>query len=132
MTARYVIAKHMTGKQVYHIGVILWSNGLVFSRFFDEIPSFVVNKERYESSLEFWNRMITLDEVDFLSEGRSASRDSTEFLDALKTFKEKDYWLSGGGFLLSNITEDNVDDVLNKIFVKAVSKNGENDGSSTN
>ena len=144
MTARYVIAKHMSGKQIYHIGVILWADGFVFSRFLGEdgeIPSFVKNKDRFESSLEFWQRTITQDEVEFLgpgntAEGNTCSRDSSDFLDALKTFKERDYWLAGGGFLLSNITKDNVDEVLSQLFVTVVSKNadpsGGKDGSNTN
>lgn len=108
MANRYLIAQYVANlarMEPRNIGIILWANGVVESRFLaaKDAP-FVRYPAIYTRWVKFWKEQLSRDEIQPIK-CAAVPRHSLEFLDALLKTQEGNYRLFDGGFVCEDLRD---------------------------
>jgi hypothetical protein len=124
---RFLVAKYipdMRRLEPRNIGIVVWNGGMVAARFLGEHQSDVVvprrigvrNQEAYKEWIRYWREQMSSPALSIGGNGRPVSRESPEFLDALKNRSKRQFVLVDGGFLLGDVDVTDTDDVVRDLF----------------
>lgn len=111
-----------------NIGVIVWADGMVASRFLGETRNGNVNpppmvsknnRHAYRQWITYWKYQLDLLQIR-RDNGEVVPRDSPEFLDALKEKSKEHFRLVSAGRLLEGIQASEIGDFTNEMFGRLV------------
>lgn len=126
--SRFVVAKYVSDlrrMEPRNVGVVLWSNGRVASKFLPrEDASFVNDLETYDRWRSFWEEKLN---DDVLSVPRLApvQKSDPAFLDAFMRTQDGNYLLFQGGDVLEHVATDKVGDATKFLFDEIVAVHAE-------
>ena len=129
---RFLVAKYVDDlrrMEPKNIGVILWSEGHVASRFIGDTgdplqasaPMFIAKKNRgvYREWVQHWRRQIHHASLPN-KKGALVDKLSEDYLDALKLTARENYVLADGGFLLDHLAVGDLPEAVNQLFDQLV------------
>jgi hypothetical protein len=131
---RFIIAKYIPNPrrmEPRNIGVILWSDGRVASRFFGDNPNtgatehspvFIKkrNHQTYKNWVAYWRQMLAKDALPAGKGKIKVQRSSPEFLDALRLTSVDKYVLVEGGFIPVPVQSHEMANVAEQLFVEFI------------
>jgi hypothetical protein len=123
-TARFLVAKYapdVARLEPRNIGIILWVDGLVGSRFVgsDDVD-FIDDPDTYERWVNFWQGQCTKDSIDLRGKP-PVTRSSVGFLDALRMTQKGNYLLYDAGRLHKDVAPSEIEDATAFLFRELVS-----------
>lgn len=121
MTQRYLIAKFAPDvfrMEPKNIGVILWVDGSISSKFLDShAATFIDDKSIYERWINYWNRLIR-DRV--IVNGTTISAEDPAFIDAMMKKQEGNFMLLDAGRVIDPIKPHDVQSAAEFLFNEMV------------
>lgn len=131
---RFLIAKYIPDLrrlEPRNIGVVVWTDGLISARFLGECEAGIPNaaiprrvgvrdKIAYQHWVDYWRAQMSKPCLSINGNGHKVSRESTEFLDALKERSKQQFILVDGGFLSGSIDRADIDEVAHDLFESLV------------
>jgi hypothetical protein len=129
--ARFLVAKYipdMRRLEPRNIGVIVWVNGVVSARFLGEpAPGNndvarpprrlgIKNQQVYQEWLQYWRAQMSQPKLSVNGNGKQVSRESPEFIDALRKRSKENFVLIDGGFIAGEVSPAEIDDVAYDLF----------------
>jgi hypothetical protein len=122
---KYLVAKYVPDErrmEPQNIGIILWAHGTVVLRFLqEEDASFVSEKKTYLRWVQFWKRLANEASITPRG-GRSISKSSPEFLDAILNTQKGNYLLFEGGFVTDRLRQRDVEGAAQCLFDELVAR----------
>ena len=120
---RYLVAKYVRDlkrQETRNIGIFLWADGRVVSRFLDNNDArFVADKDNYDRWKSFWTDEISADAIKPLR-GPAVPRSQPEFMDALLAKQDGNYRLFDGGRVRDSLSGEELDDAADFLFSELV------------
>ena len=131
--AQFLIAKYVPDlirNEPRNIGVIVWSEAGVAARFqgvdkygnftIRNIPNFIQSPSAYKQWVKFWLSEIQKNEIEFIGIGKTASKASPDFVEALQTTGKESYFLNKGGAVLETVTAEKLPRLIDELFTTLV------------
>jgi hypothetical protein len=142
-SARFLVAKYipdMHRLEPRNIGVVVWNKGQISARFIGEVASGddhvivprrlgIRSKNVYQQWIHYWREQMAQRTLSVNGNGECVSRNSPEFLEALKRKSKQQYLLVDGGFISGDVDISDIDDVVRDLFEALVDDRSEKQGS---
>lgn len=137
---RFLVAKYipdMHRLEPRNIGVIVWSNGAVSAKFVGEhttddsvatrVPRRFGIQDRgvYQEWLRYWRSQMASPTLSLNGNGNRVSRDSSQFVDALRRCSKENFVLVDGGIVTGEVAPSEIGDVVHDLYSALVEERDE-------